>query len=77
MQLIIACLIAYALGIGTATAVYYDVFNEYKNRIGVKYHHFEKKTSIFASLIFDGKEYIPREWYDKACKAFFRKGEKS
>ena len=72
-QLIVAIVIAYVLGVGTATAAFYDFFNTYKNRKGIKYHRFEKRVQTFTSLIFDGIEYVPREWYDKACQAFFRK----
>ena len=37
------------------------------------YYSFEQCASLFKSLVFDGKEYVPREWYDKACHAFFRR----
>ena len=72
-QLIVAIIIAYVLGVGTATAVFYDFFYTYKNRKDIKYYRFEKRVHAFTSLIFDGIEYVPRKWYNKACQAFFRK----
>ena len=34
---------------------------------------FSKETTAFTSAFIDGKEYVPREWYDKASQAFFEK----